>query len=144
MMALEQLLNRLIADWSVLYVKLHHYHWYVKGDLFFTLHEKFEEWYEEAAENTDVLAERLLAIGGQPLSTMKAYLEHAAIEEAKGGESADEMVAQLVNDYERLIEELKAGVRAAEEAGDEPTADVLLGMLAGVQKHVWMLRAFGG
>ncbi|HVH95332.1 MAG TPA: ferritin-like domain-containing protein, partial [Bacillus sp. (in: firmicutes)] len=40
--------NKQVANWTVLYVKLHHYHWFVKGHHFFTLHEKFEELYDEA------------------------------------------------------------------------------------------------
>lgn len=31
-------LNKQIANWGVLYVKIHNYHWFVKGKNFFTLH----------------------------------------------------------------------------------------------------------
>ena len=41
-MQVETLLNKQLANWNVLYTKLHKYHWYVKGPHFFTLHEKFE------------------------------------------------------------------------------------------------------
>lgn len=43
-----EVLNKQVANWNVLYVKLHNYHWYVTGPHFFTLHEKFEEFYNEA------------------------------------------------------------------------------------------------
>lgn len=36
---LLNVVNKQVADWTVLYVKLHNYHWYVKGKDFFTLHE---------------------------------------------------------------------------------------------------------
>ena len=48
-MTIQSELNLQIANWSVLYTKLHRFHWYVKGSLFFTLHAKFEELYDEAA-----------------------------------------------------------------------------------------------
>ena len=35
--------NKQVANWTVLYEKMHHYHWYVKGHHFFGLHGKFEE-----------------------------------------------------------------------------------------------------
>ncbi|WP_374718123.1 Dps family protein, partial [Neobacillus sp.] len=57
---LANVLNKQIANWAVLYLKLHNYHWFVKGDQFFTLHAKFEEFYNEAADHLDELAERLL------------------------------------------------------------------------------------
>ena len=42
---LEQVLNQQVANLNVLYVKVHNYHWYVRGEKFFTLHVKFEEIY---------------------------------------------------------------------------------------------------
>ncbi|ASA26034.1 Dps family protein [Paenibacillus donghaensis] len=135
-------LNRQTANWSLLYVKLHHYHWYVKGSHFFTLHEKFEEFYNEAAGYVDELAERLLAIGGQPASTLKQYLELSALQEAKSGQDAKEMVAELVSDYSAVATELQSAIAVAEELGDQPTADLLIGIRSNVEKHAWMLNAY--
>ncbi|WP_151733153.1 Dps family protein ['Paenibacillus yunnanensis' Narsing Rao et al. 2020] len=135
-------LNRQTANWTLLGVKLHHYHWYVNGPQFFTLHEKFEELYNEAAGFVDELAERLLAIGGKPASTMTQYLALSDLKEAAGGESAKEMVAQLVADFTLIVSELKAGIEAAEDLGDHPTADLFIGIRSSVEKTVWMLNAY--
>ncbi|OBR66253.1 DNA starvation/stationary phase protection protein [Paenibacillus oryzae] len=143
-MTIQQHLNRQIANWSILYIKLHNYHWYVKGSQFFTLHEKFQEFYEEAALHVDEIAERLLAVKGQPLAKMSDYLEASSIKEAGGNETAVEMVDQLIHDFSVIIEELKAGMAAAQEAGDETTADMLLAIHTTLEKHVWMLSAFNG
>jgi len=141
---LHTALNRQTANWSVLGVKLHHYHWYVAGSPFFTLHSKFEELYKEAANYVDVLAERLLAIGGQPASTMKQYLSLSTLQEGQGGEDAKEMVAQLVKDFVTVAEELKSAIAQAEDLKDQPTADLLIGIRSSVEKHTWMLNAFLG
>ena len=53
-------MNKAVANYNVLYMKLHHFHWFVKGPEFFTLHEKFEELYDEVTGYTDEIAERLL------------------------------------------------------------------------------------
>ncbi len=82
-----EVLNKQVADWSVLFTKLHNFHWYVKGPQFFTLHEKFEELYTESATHIDEIAERILAIGGKPVATMKEYLEISSIQEAAYGEN---------------------------------------------------------
>ncbi|KAA9004666.1 DNA starvation/stationary phase protection protein [Paenibacillus spiritus] len=137
-------LNRQTANWSLLGVKLHHYHWFVKGSHFFTLHEKFEEYYNEAAGYVDELAERLLAIGGRPASTMKEYLELSTLEEAKGSEDAAAMVSQLIKDFSQIAEEAKTLIALAEESGDQPTGDLLIGIRTNVEKHVWMLNAYLG
>lgn len=78
---LIQAVNKQVANWTVMYVKLHNYHWYVKGKDFFTLHEKFEELYNETATYIDDLAERLLALNGKPIATMKESLETASVKE---------------------------------------------------------------
>ncbi|WP_088102782.1 Dps family protein [Halalkalibacter urbisdiaboli] len=136
------ILNRQIANWSVLFIKLHNFHWYVKGPQFFTLHTKFEELYNEASTHIDELAERLLALKGSPVATMKEFLETASISEASGKQTAEEMVSQLVDDFNILIDELKEGMEAADALGDETTADMLLAIHQSLEKHNWMLRSF--
>jgi len=43
-------LNQQVANYGVLFVKLHNYHWYIKGPDFLTLHEKLEELYTWVSE----------------------------------------------------------------------------------------------
>jgi len=140
--ALEKQMNLLIANWTTMYTKLHNFHWYVKGHNFFTLHVKFEELYDEAAGYIDDIAERLISIGGKPVATLRESLELATIKEAAGNETPDQMVAAIVADFEVLDKELREGMSIAEEAGDEATSDLLLGVVSTLEKHRWMLNAF--
>ncbi|HDR3344804.1 TPA: DNA starvation/stationary phase protection protein [Bacillus cereus] len=135
-------LNKQVADWSVLFTKLHNFHWYVKGPQFFTLHEKFEELYTESATHIDEIAERILAIGGKPVATMKEYLELSSIQEAAYRETAEGMVEAIMKDYEMMLVELKKGMEIAQDSDDEMTSDLLLGIYTELEKHAWMLRAF--
>ncbi|MCY7696179.1 DNA starvation/stationary phase protection protein [Bacillus altitudinis] len=141
---LLNVVNKQVADWTVLYVKLHNYHWYVKGKDFFTLHEKFEELYTETATYIDDLAERMLALNGQPVATMKECLEISSIQEAEGNESAEQMVKNLYDDFSNIAEELKKGMELAGEVGDETTGDMLLAIHQSIEKHNWMLKAYLG
>ncbi|KOO46757.1 Dps family protein [Priestia koreensis] len=141
---LHEALNLQVANWTVLYTKLHNYHWYVKGEQFFTLHEKFEEFYTAAGTYIDDLAERLLALEGKPVATMKEALELSSIEEAMGNENATDMVASLAKDFNKLTSELKEGMDIADKANDETTGDMLLAIHKDLEKHLWMLNAFLG
>lgn len=140
----KAVLNKQLANWTVLFMKLHHYHWYVKGEHFFTLHEKFEQLYGEAAANIDDLAERLLAVGGEPIATLKESLEYSSIKEATGKETAGEMVKSIAEDFGLMMAELKEGIDIAAEDGDVSTEDLLLAIYASIEKHKWMLDAFVG
>lgn len=141
---LVTVLNKQIANWTVLYIKLHNYHWYVKGNQFFTLHLKFEELYNEAALHIDNLAERVLTLRGLPIATMKQSLQLASIEEAEGHEDANAMVAAIVKDFEQVLAELKEGMELAEKEGDQTTGDMFLAIYSSLEKHTWMLSAFLG
>ncbi|MBY0085316.1 Dps family protein [Brevibacillus brevis] len=139
---LYSVLNKQVANWTVLYTKLHNFHWNVKGPHFFTLHAKFEELYNEAAANLDTLAERVLSIGGKPVATLAACLNTASVTEAEGGETAEQMVETITRDFSILVDELKLAMETADQADDEGTADMLLGIRSSLEKHIWMLKSF--
>lgn len=141
---LQEVLNRQIAGWSVLYTKLHNFHWYVKGPHFFTLHAKFEELYNLATANMDEVAERLLSIGGRPVATMAEQLRLSPIEEAQGAFSAEQMVEQVVADLHAMKDVIRQGMHEAGEAGDNATEDMLIGFTAALDKEIWMFNAFLG
>lgn len=45
--ALAEKLNELLADYSIFYQNVRGYHWNIRGDKFFELHQKFEELYDD-------------------------------------------------------------------------------------------------
>lgn len=137
-------MNVQVSTWSVLYTKLHNYHWYVKGHHFFTLHEKFEELYDEATVHMDEIAERILTLGGKPVATLKEHLEQSVVEEATGSEDADEMVKVIANDFDATMKSLKKGMDLAANAEDDRTEDLLNAIYQSIEKHQWMLNAFLG
>ncbi|MFS0780459.1 Dps family protein [Bacillus sp. 1P06AnD] len=139
---LVQLINQEVSNFSLLFTKLHNYHWYVKGPHFFELHVKLEELYNEAATNLDELAERLLALEEQPVATMKEHLELSTLEEATGNEKTDKMIQQVINDLKKVSSELRDGIKLADEEGDPVTSDMFSNMSESLDKHCWMLRAY--
>ena len=139
-----KILNEQVSDWNLLFVKLHNYHWNVKGSDFFTLHEKFEVLYNEAAGYIDEIAERVLALGAVPAGSFKEYLELTNLEEATGKENSREMVEQIVADFKAIVASAKNGIDVASEAGDETTVDLLTQIHVALEKHVWLFTAFLG
>lgn len=139
---MHHVLNKQVANWTVLYTKLHNYHWNVKGPHFFTLHQKFEELYTEAAGHIDALAERVLTLGGKPVATLAACLQLASITEATEMETAEQMAGSVIRDYSTLVNELKQAMATAGQVDDEATADMLLAIQSSLEKHIWMLKAF--
>jgi starvation-inducible DNA-binding protein len=135
-------LNTQVANFSVLYMKLHNYHWYVKGENFFTLHVKFEELYTEIALHLDTIAERMLSLRSAPTATLEEQLQLSSIKEAKGNENAQDMVKTLANDFNTICSELTEGITLAEDNDDQPTADMFITIRNSLEKHRWMLEAY--
>ena len=137
-------LNVQVSTWSVMYAKLHNYHWYIKGPHFFTLHAKFEELYNEATLHMDEIAERVLTLGGGPVASLKEHLEMSVVKEATGKEKEDDMVKNVVDDFSKIMKSLKKGMELAAKDGDDMTEDLLNATYQSIEKHQWMLNAFLG
>ncbi|WP_117169638.1 Dps family protein [Paraliobacillus sediminis] len=135
-------LNLELSNVAVLYVKLHRYHWYIKGSQFFTLHAIFEEHYKELANDFDQIAERILAIGGRPFAIMEKYLETTSLKEAQADDEGSEMIRQLIEDYQQISDEIQQkALPQARDYRDKPTEDLLIGFQTKLEKYIWMLKA---
>jgi starvation-inducible DNA-binding protein len=134
-------LSRLLADSYTLYLKTHNYHWNVTGPQFNTLHLMFEGQYTELATAVDEIAERIRALGVKAPGSYSVYAELTNIEEGTGDESAEEMIRQLAIGQETIVRTAREAFPAADEANDEPTADLLTQRMQIHEKNAWMLRS---
>ncbi len=140
----NELLNQDLADAYLLLIKTKKYHWDVVGPQFLSLHKLWEEHYQILTENIDSFAERIRALGGYPVATARGFLDHAPLQENPDRlPLATDMVAQLVEDHEQIIRNLREHIdRCSEEFHDEGTADFLTGFMEQHEEMAWMLRSF--
>jgi starvation-inducible DNA-binding protein len=141
-MKLQEKLNIFVANQTLLYTKLHNLHWYVSGPQFFVLHAKFEELYDETTEILDEVAERLLALGGRPVASLKEVLALATLKElpAKTIEGT-EAVKIVLQDLKTLLADVKEIQVLAGENDDPSTEDFFIGYRTKYEKTIWMLEA---
>ena len=76
-------LNILLSNFQVYYQNLRGIHWNIRGKRFFDLHVKFEELYNDAQLKIDMVAERVLTLGGVPLHTFEEYIKNNRLEVGK-------------------------------------------------------------
>ena len=139
--AIAGALSRFLADTHVLYLKTHNYHWNVTGPMFQTLHLMFELQYNELWTATDLIAERIRALGFFAPGTYKEYARLATIQEEDGVLAATDMIRLLVEGNDAAARTARAGLKIAEDASDAPTADLLTQRLQVHEKTAWMLRS---
>lgn len=137
-------LSRLLADTYTLYLKTHNYHWNVTGPMFNTLHLMFETQYTELALAVDLIAERIRALGVAAPGSYRQFAALTCISEDDTVPSAEQMLATLVKDQEAVVRTARSIFPLADEANDEPTADLLTQRMHVHEKTAWMLRAMLG
>lgn len=135
-------LARVLADTYTLYLKTHGYHWNVTGPHFQALHTQFEAQYRELWAATDLIAERMRALGVFAPGSYAEFATLAEVKEADGVPGAESMVADLARGHERVAKTAREAFPAAEEANDQPTMDLLTERMTASEKAAWMLRSF--
>ena len=138
-------LSRYLADAYTLYLKTHSYHWNVTGPMFNSLHVMFETQYTEQWTALDEIAERIRALGFKAPGSYEEFVRLSSIKEEKGavadGPEWQHMVRQLVLGNEAVCRTARSVLEQGEEAGDDPTVDLMTQRLQVHEKTAWMLRS---
>lgn len=135
-------LNKLLANYHLYYQKLRGFHWTVKGENFFELHEKFEALYNQAKVDIDEIAERILILRHNPVNRLSDYIRLAEIEEQDGIYKDREMVEALLKDHAILISNMREVIEKASDSGDEGTIDLIGAGMRNLEQQSWMLDAW--
>lgn len=134
-------LNTFLSDLNVFYRKLQNYHWNIKGKHFFVIHAKLEEYYNEVNEQIDEIAEHILALGGQPLGTLKDYLNTTKITEAENKKVDYDLVFnEIRKDFSTLLQDSIDIKNSADEEGEHKTSALMDTIIEDYSKKIWMLN----
>lgn len=138
---IENSLNQFLADLAVFYRKLQNYHWNIEGRDFFVIHAKLEGYYDDINEQIDEIAEYILSIGGQPLGTMKDYMQITKIQEAENKKvKTEEVISCLIKDYEAILQEAKQIKQESDANNDSQTSTMMDDYIEDYTKKLWMLH----
>lgn len=142
--SVQELLNHVLADENIFYIKLRNFHWNVKGKDFMEYHLLFEEQYTVLAERIDEIAERVTTLGGIAIGTIKEFAEYTTLKENPGEiPTPIDMVKELLKDHETIIQGLRKKIDSCEEDyKDIGTADLLTGLMTEHEKMAWKLRQY--
>lgn len=138
------ILQRLLADEHVFYMRLRNYHWNVVGPHFGSLHALFQAQYTAVELIIDQVAERIRSIGYPVvIGTLTEMLQQTTLQEKPGVYPVDrQMVDDLVADHEAIIRNLRRDLRACDEQYDDMgTSDFLTALMEEHEKLAWLLRA---
>lgn len=135
-------LNQRLASAIDLQMQMKQAHWNVKGPHFIGLHELFDKVYESIADYVDLIAERIVQLGGVAEGTVRVAAERSQIDEypldITRGITHVEAVASALAAFGR---EVRIVADEATDVHDAETADILTEIARGVEKWLWMVDA---
>lgn len=117
-------------------------HWNVKGESFYSMHKLFDKVNDESREWVDLIAERLVQLGGIAEGTLQSVSHRSKIASyplniASGVDHAEALSKSLAQFGEKICR----GIDQASEFGDQDTADVFTEISRGVDTFIWMVEA---
>lgn len=136
------LLQARLADSIDLFTQAKHAHWNVKGPSFIALHELFDDIAEIAADHSDLIAERITALGGRAdgtsrIAAAQSTLAEYPLELTTGMEHA----AALADRLAAFGKSVREGIDRTTEYGDAATADLLTEVSRAIDKQLWLVEA---
>lgn len=139
---LTQLLNQLLANYSVFYQNSRGYHWHIKGEQFFELHLKFEELYQNLFVKIDEIAERILTLGGAPEHNFTAYLKKADIPESDKISNGKKAITEILSSLKSLLTLQRSLLDLSGDIGDEGSNALMSDYIREQEKMIWMYSAY--
>lgn len=135
-------LNTLLASFQVYYQNLRGIHWNIRGKRFFDLHVKFEELYNDAQLKIDMVAERILTIGGKPLHTFEDYISYNQVTVGKDISQDEQAVQLIVGSLSVLLKIERNILIKSAEINDEGTNSLMGDFVSEQEKTIWMMNAW--
>lgn len=134
-------LNQVLADTMTLRDLYKKHHWQMSGATFYQLHLLLDKHYEEQAALVDLIAERIMTLGGISVAMAPDVAEMTKIPRPpKGREDVPTQLARLLEAHEVILRQAHEGAEAADEAGDDGTNDLLVSnVIRTNEPQVWFL-----
>ena len=136
------LINQRLADVLDLQLQMKQAHWNVKGPHFIGLHKLFDEIYEAVESYVDLIAERIVQLGGVAEGTVRVAAKRSRLDEypldIAEGTAHIEAVARALSSFGQ---EARNTIEEAEELEDADTADMFTEISRGIDKWLWFVEA---
>ena len=131
-----------LADATDLMLQTKQAHWNVKGPTFIALHELFDKINESSEEWVDLIAERIIQLGGTAEGTVQATARRTSLPEypldiTKG----EDHVEKLSNALASFGRKVRSAIDKTGKAGDADTADIFTEISRDVDKYLWFVEA---
>jgi len=136
------LLNQRLAEAIDLQTQSKQAHWNVKGPSFIGLHKLFDDVNEDVESYVDLIAERVVQLGGVAEGTIGAVQARSKLPDYPIGiATGPEHVAALSDALSAFGRAARMTIEEMDELEDADSADMLTDISRGVDKWLWFVEA---
>lgn len=136
------LLEQVLVDLLDLASQVKTCHWVTRGPDFLSLHEYLDKLEGILRGAADEVAERITALGGQPIGTSRVVAKSTRMEELPDVFAQTDVLKALAERLAHLGNEVRSGIHRAAGIDDPVTADILTGLCATLDKQLWIVEAW--
>lgn len=137
-----ELQNLRLADAIVLQTQVKQAHWNVKGPHFIGLHKLFDEISDAMLEYIDLIAERIVQLGGVAEGTAHVAAARTQLKpyplDIACGKTHCEILSLALATFGQSV---RAGIDEADAAADKNTADLYTEIARGIDQWLWFVEA---
>lgn len=140
--ALNTMMNQRLADAVDLQMQMKQAHWNVKGPSFIGLHELFDKVDDAVESYVDMIAERIVQLGGVAEGTVRVSAARSRLAEypldLAEGMAHVEAVARALSTFGQTA---RSTIHEANELDDVGTAELFTEISRGTDKWLWFVEA---
>ena len=137
-----EILNLTLAATTDLKTQVKYAHWNVKGSDFYQLHLLFDEIATELEEYIDLIAERITALAGKAMGTVRIAASDSILPEYSldlvDGMDHVEALAERLAQYGK---HLRDAIKQTAELDEQDTNDLYIQVSRTIDKRLWFLEA---
>jgi starvation-inducible DNA-binding protein len=137
---LSSVLNALLADVFVLYLKTKNFHWHMSGQHFRDYHLMLDEQGSQLFAITDDIAERVRKVGGTTIRSIGHIVKLQRLaDNDQEFVSARDMLLELYADNKALVESLRAAHEVTSKADEYATTSLIEVWIDEAERRAWFL-----
>jgi starvation-inducible DNA-binding protein len=132
------ILNTLLADEYVLYLKTRNADWNIHRQNFSGLHKFFQSQYQSLEKSIDRISEQVRKIGYYPMSSLSEFLSITSMFEDAEPENINAVFKMIISEHENMITIVQKEFDEIPEAIDDPDLSALYFEI--IDKHKKIIR----
>jgi starvation-inducible DNA-binding protein len=131
-----------LADATDLMLQTKQAHWNVKGPSFIALHELFDKINDASEDWVDLIAERIVQLGGQAEGTLQAAAARTSMPAYPISiVSGKDHVEALSSALAVFGKKVRSAIEKTDKLGDKDASDIFTEISRDVDKYVWFVEA---